>query len=276
MTSFQKGLLTVLLVGALTGCATQGQVRTYKIADKKQWEIGQGPTVSEIVNLPQESIDTIAKRGAPQPPVKEKFETEEEFRRRSAVKPPAIFVVAPIVTTKGANCETSYDHDKGTYSVKQCLPFLSSRPITSIHREGESFGLANAYDSRTIKRNIWEKYFLSATVDWSHELKISKDVAKEIDNDLMAGLVLKEFAVAKSCSLCSTRDLSDALAGMSKAMSGRSSKGWRDTAFREGEILEDWDYRVGTSGFEEMVVFRKSDQRVLYRARYILNTEEIK
>lgn len=247
----------------------------YKEIDKKRWEPGQGPLVSEIVPSTQRNIIEVAKDRSRLLLAKGKFETDVEFSKRSATVLAPVFIVAPISTSKEANCESTFNHEKNSYQIARCLPLYAPRSIVSEHSFGEPLNLANVYDSRKINRKIWNKYYLAASLAWNDEFSVSKEQAKELDSDLMVGLVVTNPATTSACSLCNGRDVEDSMGDLAKALGSKSTiLGWRDRAFKEGELLEDWDYTVTTGGMSEMMVFRKSDQRVLYHSRLVLEAQD--
>jgi hypothetical protein len=261
-----KVVIPSVIALALCACATQPPKRTLNLVDKKEWSVGQGPLLSELISLPQQSVVDVARAGQPVQPPKGKFETDEEYAKRIAGRPRAVFIVVPVITTKEQNCETRFDHAASKYIVSKCLPFLSGRVTEQVRTEGQPLRLANAFDSRTIKRIRDEKYYLQVSVGWNQQFDVSREVAKELDGDLMAGVVIDEISYGTpTCRICAMRDLADSLSR------NPSSGGWRNDAFKQGVIYEDWDYSIGALSVKRMVVFRKSDSRVLYDASYALS-----
>lgn len=261
-----KVVIPGVIALALGGCATPQQKRTLNLVDKKEWSVGQGPLLSELISLPQQSVVDVARAGKPVQPPKDKFETDEEYAKRTAGRSQAIFIVVPVITTKEQNCETRFDHAASKYIVSKCLPFLSGRVTEQVRTEGEPLRLANAFDSRTIKRIRDEKYYLQVSVGWNQQFDVTREVAKQLDSDLMAGVVIDDISYGvPTCRICAIRDLSDSLSRDS------TSGGWRNDAFKQGYIYEDWDYSIGALTVKRVVVFRRSDSRVLYDASYALD-----
>lgn len=271
MKSITSGCLVVFFatLTILSGCASSSTIKV-KVVEENNWLMGQGPLISELINLPQQGIKEIALGSIKEPLSKGKFESDVEFESRKSKAQAPVFLVVPIRTTKEDKCESVYDREKLSYSIANCLPFLASRIISSEEKYGSPLNLANAYDSRTIQRKIWTTYRVLASFDWHSEYKLSINEAKLLDEDLMAGIIILSPRTIKACDLCNSRDMQDSLAELSRsiaAVKGKSSvsseSGWRNIAFKEGEILERWDYAVESGGVKRVVIFRKSDQRVL-------------
>lgn len=258
----------------LSGCATSPTI-IVKVVESNNWLLGQGPLISELIILPQNGIKEVALRPSAETFSKGKFETDIEFEARKSKAQTPVFLVVPIRTTKEDKCESVYDREKLTYSINSCLPFLSSRIVTSEETYGDPLKLANAYDSRFIKRKLWTTYRVLANFDWRAEYKVSINEAKLLDEDLMAGIIMLSPKTTKTCELCNSRDMQDSVAELSKsiaAVKGKSAAtsedSWQNIAFKEGEILERWDHAVAPGGAKRVVIFRKSDQRVLSDKTY--------
>lgn len=247
----------------LTGCAAP-RVGVFKEVQSNSWQPGKGPLVSELVRMPQATIKEVALRtSAPLAP-RDKFESDAEFNARKQARNRPVFLAVPFKTTKEDSCESTYDRESQTYKIASCMPLFAARVVHSENTQGTPFTLANAYDSRTIQTNIWTTYRVLVSVDWQAEYKLPIDEAKAMDSDLVVGIVLDAPTTTHACGLCQQRKSNDALRKLSSAMGNRSSSnGWRDEAFRSGELLEPWEYVTATGGFSRVVIFRKSDQRVL-------------
>lgn len=274
MKNFYKNIVLIAVLIFISGCATQS-TKLFAVSEHKSWKLGEGPLVTELVKLPQDNIKNVALKSFPVAINRGKFESDDEFKTRVLQIPNPIFIAAPIVTSKENNCETIFDHEKAVYVVKNCLPVSSSKELLFEIADGEAFALANMFDSRSIRRKLINRYFLLTTVDWNAELIIPREIAKELDKDLMFGIVISRPVTSKNCSLCENRDLQDTLAELSALSRKKTSKSssWRDDAFREGELLENWNYRVQVESFSEIVIFRKSDQKILDYRKFTAATQ---
>lgn len=267
----------IYLATFLNGCAIQPPAANYKEVSNNKFDPGKGPFVSDIIKYHQKNIKEITAQllSHPNELIRDKFETDAEFEKRVFDANAPIFLVAPIKTTREEGCESAYDRSMNVYKIENCFPFMASRIIFEEENLGAPLFMGNAYDSRSIKRKIWNTYKIFATFDWSAEYKLSIKDAKDLDGDLMAGIIILNPKVAKTCEPCRQRELEDSLADLRKslaAFNGRaepiSSDGWRNDAFKIGEISEHWDHSLTISGVERIVIFKKSDQRVLSDRMY--------
>lgn len=264
----------------ITGCASSPPTVFFKVDTESNWQPGKGPLLSELITIQQENINELADRISAPPIAKGKFESDADFENRKAKVRTSAFMVVPLQMTKERNCESIYDANSQKYRVDNCLPFLSSRVVSSNERFGKPFTLSNAYTSRQIQTKISTNYRILATFDWKTEYTLPLEDAKKLDSDIYAGILMESPRFQKTCSLCESRKSQDSLAELASSIaafngkgSQASTNGWRDAAFREGEIWENWDLSIIPNTVKRVVIFRKSDQRVLSDKTYILSNK---
>lgn len=249
-----------------------------KTGKERRWGAGDGPHVEVLVKTKPSSIEQILKAGVAEEESrrKSKFETEQEYKARVGRNHPEYFVVKRLVTDESGKCPASYEHERQVYRVDQCLAVTDKDPFSKQIESGDSFVLANMVDKRKIERNLVKTYFLNANFVWSEALSITRDEAKSLDSDLMVGVVFKGFEKEESCSLCQQRKNNEALERFvnlanevskiksTSAGSASFDSDWKNLAFKEGFIVENWDYRITPEKIKRFVVFRGSNFRVVY------------
>lgn len=236
-----------------------------RIASGKHWPLGEGPLITAALP-PMETIKEAAKRSSSATPQLErgKFETEEDFKKRAS-SPSTRFLVMPLSTRNEGRCKTSYSHDSGTYQVIKCTVFDPAEVIADEQIDGKPLVLANAFDRREIRRVLHHQYRLNASLNWKADYKLAVRDAEALDADLAAGIEVSGLAIQSKCSACDSRDRQDSLRSLSSALGANSSAGtWRDEAFKTGVIDEDWTHVIQPTKILRYVIFRKSDQRILF------------
>jgi hypothetical protein len=239
----------------LAGCASAPQ-RVFESTKIDLWELGKAPLLSEVITMPAEKIEEVASRASIatfQKSRKEKFETDEMFKARVANMPPMknAFVVMPLRTYE---C-TSYDFATKTYKVS-CPGFRLATELASDVKTTGSTKLANAYASRDVEFVERSTYKLSAQADAVFTLAMSSEDAKKIDNDLMIGLVFSIQSADYDLGGCGKYDSDDKIC--------------KEVAFKSGMFVQTKKYTVIPNELLDVVVFRKSDQRVIRRESFAM------
>lgn len=240
--------------------------------EEKNWLPGQGPTVSELLGMTTLPIEDLPKLRPGSLVTRDKFETDEEYQARVDQLKKGLLVVAPLETRDGRHCETTYDHAAGEYKISKCVALVGKSPLVSRNFEGDSIRLSNMMDSREIKRLVSEDYYIASSFTWSQAIKLSREEAKKIDGDLMVGVVSKEFSTSKKCSSCDAREMSESLNQLANSAAALNNKSngesytaaWKKTAFLKGEINDNWVFTIKPAKIERVIVYRRSDARVLY------------
>jgi hypothetical protein len=142
--------------------------------------------------------------------------------------------------------------------------------------------IQKTFDKREIKRTIINFIHLPIDFEWSAEFKLDRDLARLLHSDLAIGFINDgRVDIKSSCELCESRDRQDAnaktrenlnnLSESLSALSGRRNtytppaKGWKDDAFREGGIIEDWTRVIGINSLKSIVIFRKSNNQIIFK-----------
>lgn len=250
---------------------------------QRSWELETAPHLSEFVNteiVKMPEFVALRSKSMPQKISRDKFETDEEYNARKK-KLSSVFVYLDLTTTEESRCKSNYLHGESIYKLS-CRFDGEDQAITTYRSQGEALVLSNAYDQRTISRVMYNKVFMPLTFEWVAEYRLDKNVARALDNDLAIGFLGESsIDVKASCALCESRDRQDAsdrtldnINKLSESMSvltGRPrsytprSKGWKDDAFREGSILEDWNYVIDAGSIRSLIIFKKSDKKVLMK-----------
>jgi hypothetical protein len=242
----------------LVGCASAPQ-RVFESTKIDLWELDKAPLLSEVITMPVEKIEDVASRATIatfQKSRKDKFETEDAFKARVASMPPMknAFVVMPLRTYE---C-TSYDFATKTYNVS-CPGFRAATELASEVKPTGSTKLANAFGSRDVEFVDRSSYYLSARADAVFKLAMSSDDAKKIDNDLMIGLVFSITSADYDLGGCSKSDIS--------IMDDKTCK---EIGFKSGMVVQSKKYMVIPNELLDVVVFRKSNQRVIRRESFAM------
>ena len=119
--------------------------------------------------------------------------------------------------------------------------------------------LANAFGSRDVEFVDRSSYYLSARADAVFKLAMSSDDAKKIDNDLMIGLVFSITSADYDLGGCSKSDIS--------IMDDKTCK---EIGFKSGMVVQSKKYMVIPNELLDVVVFRKSNQRVIRRESFAM------
>lgn len=242
-----------------------------KMPPGRSWPLGEGPLLSTYPLPAAESIEVAAQASSSTntTSARGKFESEEDYQKRAQL-PSTRFIVIPVPTDNEARCKTSYNHGSSTYSIQQCNIISSTIPVTRNTVEGKPLILANAYDRREIKRRETNTYRMDAAFTWSADYKIAPNDAAALDTDLLLGIEVQGLSSGKICDLCQSRNYNDTLSSMASSLATLSGSrqpvenNWKDDAFRTGVIDEDWNYTLRPAKVIRYIVFRKSDQRILF------------
>ncbi|WP_156401117.1 hypothetical protein [Duganella sp. Root1480D1] len=218
------------------------------MGEEKSWLPGQGPIVNELVGMSPTAIENLLEPKPGNSPVRDKFETDDEYNARMGKMGKGLFAVAPLDTKDSHNCLTTYDHAAGEYKISRCLALVGGLPLRHRAFEGSPIRLANAITSRDIRRDIREDYYYTGSYVWNQSIKVSRDEAKALDDDLMVGIVAQDFGVLRKCRSCD---------------SGRGPN-WKDEAFVRGSLNDSWMITVRPINVQRIVVYRRLDSRVLY------------
>lgn len=249
--SIGRQCAAILLALTLGACSTPAPTTTSVLVEKKEWAVGEGPLVSELVAMPPKTV-AQAFNSSPQYLLpRGKFETDQEYAARLAPSRQPHFIVVPISTTPLDNCESRYDHAAGKYIIADCVPFLSGRRAQYLESEGTPMTLPTALGPTTFKRILDNNYYLNVSAGWSQQFTIDRDKAAVLDKDLMAGVVIENPSYDST---------------------GCRQRNWREQALRYGVVHEDKHYYVGAEFISRLVIFRQSDRRVLYDAKFALKS----
>jgi hypothetical protein len=254
-------ILTVKLISASNG----------KLSPIKNWSLNDGPLLDSYISKKPIPISELTQSNSTNLPERGKFESDEQYRAR---KESALSVVisAPIPVHHEKICPTSYDHKTGIYSVRACLVFSDKGYLSIKSENGSSFTLANAFDSRQIRKKLINTYSMvnSSGFIWSADFKISPQEAEILEADLMSAIEVQSIKFTSTCSICESRKTEDALSSVitsAGALTGKSVanlNGWKDEAFKSGVVEEGWDYTVEPKNIYKYYIYRKSDQRVIF------------
>ena len=205
---------------------------------------------------------------------KSKFETDDEYRiRQSSIR--KAFVEIPI-KVNDEWCPTEFDHKEQIYKIENCVISNVGEPIVSETNEGEPFILSNAFDSRKIRRIVVNEYVSSFPIKWSANYNISRETARSLESNMVAGVWVSVTDTAKGCPICDTRKLNDSVGDFSKSMNALTDgkrgeafpANWKQDAFKDGSILEVWKHAFGVSKIYDVVIFSKLDNRLIYRIKF--------
>ncbi len=238
----------------------------------KTWALGQGPTVSELVGLTTIPLEDVPKYKFESLVARDKFETDEEYKARLDKVKKGLFVVSALDISDSRNCQSAYDHAAGEYKISKCLALMGGAPLIKRRFEGDALRLSNMYESRDIKRIVNEEYYMSSNVGWSQAIKLSREEAKNLDRDLMVGISAIEFNIGKKCRSCDIRDEGEKMNDLANAAANLQSKKvvdpytaeWKKDAFLNGMIIDDWTFTIKPTKVERLVIYRRSDSRVIY------------
>lgn len=258
--------------------------RQAKIDQQKRWELNKGPNLSEVTSAEPIHISEFLKQSRSlkiSKGVREKFETDAEFNERMK-KNRSNFIYVDLPMNNELKCKSEYQHTESLYKVA-CNINGDGGPLSTFNYTGESFILSNAYDKREISKNMNNVVFVPIDFEWLAEFKIDRNMARSLDKDMAIGFLSDDqIEVKSSCDLCDSRMRQDANAktienlneiseSLSVITNRRRSytpppKSWKDDAFREGSIIEDWKHVIGTDSIKSIVIFRKSDKSIIFQS----------
>ncbi len=249
----------------------------------ERWDLQAAPRLSELISTRLINIQDLinySRKPLPETVNRDKFETDQEYADRVKQSRSTLFFI-DLPVNDDRKCKTDFRHQENLYRVN-CRFSPSSNQISFFQSIAEPIVLSNAYDRRTINRILQNRVFLAISFEWSAEFKVDRNFARQLESDLAIGFFSTSgVKVQASCSLCESRDRQDAqqrvlenLNTMNESLSAlrnraptytAPAKNWKDDAFRQGQILEDWSYSIDDKAITDILIFRKSDQRVLAR-----------
>jgi len=143
-------ILTVKLISTSNG----------KSSPIKNWSLNEGPSLDSFISKKPIPISELTLSNSTNSPERGKFESDEQYktRKESAL---SVVISAPIPVHHEKLCPTSYDHKTGIYSVRACLVFSDKGYLSTKSENGPSFTLANAFDSRQIRKNLTNTYSIT-------------------------------------------------------------------------------------------------------------------
>jgi len=252
-------VLAAVLPALLGGCIALYRSQSMTVQDKTDWQLGKGPLLSDVIPIAPESIIDVVNRGNADAMRRRKFETAQEFdaRVQNARRPVLIVTPLPVEIT----CRTTYDHAAQVYSILSCLPFEDTRPVTSSTVTGTAVQAMEAGMQRQLRFNT---YHLLATAMWQQNMVATREEARKLNDDLMAGIVVDRYQIREPiCLSCGMRAL-NTLAPSKPPPPGRKHAPKPQVAY------DGYTYHVATTSFKDLVIYRKSDNRVIYHARYVM------
>lgn len=218
------------------------------MGEEQNWLPGAGPRVMDLVGLVPTPVEYLLQRKPENSAVRDKFETDDEYKARMDRINKGFLAVAPLDTRGDFNCQTSYDHAAGEYKLSACLAMVGGVALRTVHSENSPIQLANAIASRSIKRDVSEDYYYAGSYVWNQTIKASRDEAKVLEGELMVGIVSQNFVLTRKCRYCESN----------------YSSTWKKDALVKGRISDNFMIIVSPTKVERIVVYRNSDSRVLY------------
>lgn len=214
------------------------------MGEEQNWLPGEGPRVFDLVGLVPTPIEDLLQPKPERSTVRDKFETDDEYKSRVEKIKKGFLAVAPLNAKSSYNCQTSYDHAAGEYKISACLALVGGVPLRGKHSELSPIRLSNAITSRDIKRDVSEDYYYAGSYVWNQAIKVSRDEAKTLENELVVGIFSDDFLVTRKCLYCESTRTKD--------------------AFLKGSMTDTWMVTVRPTKVQRIVVYRQSDSRVLY------------
>jgi len=246
-------------------------LRSLSPGKARRWGATDGPLLSEIISAEAISLENLLKAEPNQMTLKGKFETDEEFKARGGLTFTEKFVTVKINTDNEGTCQTSYNHQSAFYKVNNCIIFSNQVPALVKTDSAESIKLANLMDKREISILSKKLFFIDFKFIWQDEFKMSREVASVFDGDLMAGIKFGKFTLVSECPECNSRKRQESAASLMKSIGAVNGKSvdvsdvdWKKDAFLKGSIEESWRHVFSPEKVSSIVIFRKSDSRVLY------------
>lgn len=240
----------------------------------KSYVLGEGPTVAELVGSAPVFIDELRSKSLQSSTKRGKFETDEEYQSRIKGIVGGQLIATKLNTNDRQSCLTEYRHATGEYVATKCLAVAETIPMMIKTSEGEPFQLSNMVDRREIKRLITAKYYLTTNFVWNQSLKLSREEAQELDDDLMVGVVVEDVSITSECPECESRKHRENMAELAKSVGALSNRptntadiDWKKDAFLKGAISENWTHIVKPSKVVMYIIFRNSDGKVIYSFR---------
>jgi hypothetical protein len=254
--------------------ARMAKLKSERFSDIKEYDLNAGPKLTEVIQANIIRIDDLPEANPRKQITKDKFETATEFALRSAKSTNPYLVVSKIKTDDESICQSAYAHDKQVYSVSNCLIYSSEKSLIIKGDQGDSVVLANLFDRREVSKQKYKEIYFDVNLSWSQSFAAPLEVAKSIDSDLYAAVLIDDFEMEKSCSLCDSRASREKMAELIKSVGAIQGKSintsdvdWKKDAFLSGSITEDWVYRIKPKKVLGYFIFRGKDERILYQAK---------
>lgn len=252
----RKITLILALAGIVVGCAVN-QPKQFQTLSSNTYDLKNAPKLDAVVKQPVADISKVYLNAwyASAEKTKEKFESDGEFQARveKASKIDNAFIVKNLETNK---C-TNYDFKTGSYDIN-CWGIKPSNLLMT-KSKSESKIVANKYRTRKVDVVQKDNYYLAANVFVKQRLSVSVEDAKKLDSDLMVGVLIKPADTSSKRSGCSEYDLTYNVYG---------SNACNEIAMDTGMALLTYEKTVGVAELLEMVVYRKSDNKVLIHEIY--------
>lgn len=276
MKRLKATIATVSVITSLSACVTAApdqQVPDHPATAKETyWGPAEAPLLTDLIALRPQSLDAIAILPDQLPVKRVKFESDAEYAARQSAVPDPYFMTTPFSTDETGTCKSAYDHASATYVIEKCGIFSPTKPVLTVQTTGTKLTLANAYQSREIERIVYRTFTVLSNLTWQAKYKISRDEAVKLDSDLMVGMVFSKKSTSGECPICESRNALDSSDDLMDRLAKKNgtvpSPGWKDEALRDGKIAEAWHYAMKPIGISKIVVFRKSDSRVIYEREF--------
>jgi hypothetical protein len=243
----------------LAGCATNAPVTQFSVTDNKVWDLKSAPKLNQVISTPVSDIKSLSEdvfKKSFNASRKEKFETDDAFKLRAEKTRASYgtaFIVKPLDTSKCSN----YDFKTNKY-ILDCLAFNPTDLILSeVKSTGEKVTLSNAYTSREVEFFVSNSYSVATYTKAAVELNINSDEAKEIDKDLMVGVIISISDVILKFGGCSNAKIMIV-----------DDKICKDIAFKSGAAYSDFKYTIEPKDILETVIYRKSNSNVLQYKKF--------
>ncbi len=269
----------VIATTSLSACVTtapdQPAMDQLVTVKETYWGPGEAPLLKDLIALRPQSLDVIARLPDQLLVKRVKFESDAEYAARQSAVPDPYFMTTRFTTDETGTCKSAYDHASATYVIEKCRIFSPTEPVLTVQTTGTALTLANAYQSREVERIVYRTFTVLSDLTWQAKYKISRDEAVRLDSDLMVGMVFSKKSTSGECPICEARnalDSSDDLMNRLAKKNGRvRSPGWKDEALRDGKFAEAWHYAMKPIGISKLVVYRRSDSRVIYEREFVAN-----
>lgn len=241
------------------------------------------PKVSDVLRHAPIRVTDLVKAPTVEP-TKGRFETDDEFAARSANRSGTV-VGFRLNTSSDSNCKTKYSHSEGTYYFSRCVAVTPNSPVDTVIETVEPIRLSNAYDSRLVTRKIITRYIFKIRLAVDGKLAISRDLAEQLDADLMVGLVIDGHKLESSCLPCEERKEDDKreknikeLNSLTESVSALNNKrssaqiafsgGWKERAFRDGEITDEWSINIAPEKIRSAYIYSPKFNKIIAKLTY--------